>query len=80
MQTITAIYADGVLKPAQPLDLPANAAVRITIELLPASPLTAGQLNVFLRSLPTLGDDAEKYAQDVRTIRAELPAEANPWD
>jgi predicted DNA-binding antitoxin AbrB/MazE fold protein len=32
--TITAIYEDGVLKPAEPLDLPDHAQVQITIEPL----------------------------------------------
>jgi predicted DNA-binding antitoxin AbrB/MazE fold protein len=80
VQTITATFEDGVLKPTQPLNLPAHAVVRATIELLPAPPLTVGQLNAFLRNLPALGDDAEAFAQEVRPIRAELPAEANPWD
>jgi len=80
MQTITATFEDGVLKPAQPLDLPAHAEVRLTIELLPAPPLTVGKLNAFLKSLPALGDDAEGFSQDVRAVRAEFPAEANPWD
>jgi predicted DNA-binding antitoxin AbrB/MazE fold protein len=80
MQTITATFEDGVLKPTQPLDLPAHAEVRLTIELLPASPLTVGKLNAFLKSLPALGDDAEGFSQDVRAVRAEFPAEANPWD
>lgn len=80
MQTITATFEDGVLKPKQPLDLPAHAEVRVTIELLPASPLTVGKLNDFLRSLPALGDDAESFAEDVRAARAEFPAETNPWD
>jgi predicted DNA-binding antitoxin AbrB/MazE fold protein len=80
MQTITATFEDGVLKPAQPLDLPAHAEVRVTIELVAASPLTVGNLNAFLRSLPALGDDAEEFAEDVRAIRAAFPAEANPWD
>jgi predicted DNA-binding antitoxin AbrB/MazE fold protein len=80
VQTITATFEDGVLKPTQPLDLPARAEVRLTIELLPASLLTVGNLNVFLRSLPVLSDDADECAQDVRAIRAEFPAEANPWD
>jgi predicted DNA-binding antitoxin AbrB/MazE fold protein len=80
VQTITATFEDGMLKPTQPLDLPAHAEVRLTIELLPVSPLTIGKLNAFLRSLPALGDDAEEYAQDVRAVRAEFPAEANPWD
>lgn len=80
MQTITATFEDGVLKPRQPLDLPAHAEVRVTIELLPDSPLTVGKLNAFLRGLPSLGEDAEGFAQDVRAVRAEFPAEANPWD
>jgi predicted DNA-binding antitoxin AbrB/MazE fold protein len=70
MQTITATFEDGVLKPAQPLNLPAHAEVRVTIELLPASPLTVGTLDAFLRSLPAFGDDAEGFSQDVRAVRA----------
>ena len=46
----------------------------------PRSPLTVGKLNAFLGSLPPLGDDADEFARDVRAIRAEFPAEANPWD
>jgi predicted DNA-binding antitoxin AbrB/MazE fold protein len=80
VQTITATFEDGVLKPTQPLDLPVHAEVRLTIELLPASPLMVGSLNVFLRSLPALGEDADGFAHDVRAVRAEFPAEANPWD
>jgi predicted DNA-binding antitoxin AbrB/MazE fold protein len=34
MQTITATFEDGVLKPVQPLRLPDHSQVRITIELL----------------------------------------------
>ena len=44
------------------------------------TPLTVGELNAFLGSLPSLGDDADGFAQDVRAIRAEFPTEANPWD
>lgn len=32
----------------------------------PRSPLTVGELNVFLRNLPSLADDADGFAQDVR--------------
>lgn len=80
MQTITALFEDGVLKPAQPLNLPAQTQVRITIEVLTASPLTVGDLNAFLRSLPALDEEAEEFSQDVRAIRAEFPSEANPWE
>jgi predicted DNA-binding antitoxin AbrB/MazE fold protein len=33
-QTINATFEDGVLKPSQPLQLPAHAHVRITIEVI----------------------------------------------
>lgn len=36
-QTITAIYEDGVLKPAEPLDLAPHTAVQLTIEELPGT-------------------------------------------
>lgn len=74
MQTITAIFEDGVLKPTQQLDLPVQTHVRITIEVLPASPLTVGELEAFLRRLPKLGEDAESFSQDVRAVRAEFPS------
>ena len=80
MQMITATFEDGVLKPAHPLNLPAHAQVRLTIEVLPNSPLTVGKLNAFLRSLPALGNDLEVFEQDIRASRSEFPAEANPWD
>lgn len=32
MQTITATFEDGVLKPTQPLNLPEHAEVRLTVE------------------------------------------------
>jgi len=42
--------------------------------------ITVGELNAFLRSLPALGEDADRFSQDVRAIRAAFPAEASPWD
>ena len=53
---------------------------KVIARLTPAdawSSLTVGELNAFLRNLPSLGDDADGFAQDVRAIRAEFPAEAN---
>jgi antitoxin (DNA-binding transcriptional repressor) of toxin-antitoxin stability system len=46
----------------------------------PRSPLTVSDLSKFLRSLPSLGDDADAFVNDLRAIRAEFPAEASPWD
>ena len=56
---------------------------KVIARLTPAEPgsqLTVGELNAFLHNLPSLGDDADDFAHDVRAIRAEFPAEANPWD
>jgi len=56
---------------------------KVIARLMPAearSSLTVGELNTFLRNLPTLGDDVEGFAADVKAIRSEFPAEANPWD
>jgi predicted DNA-binding antitoxin AbrB/MazE fold protein len=74
MKIITAIFEDGMLKPTQPLDLPAHAEVRLTIEVLPSVPLTVGTLNDFLQNLPPLGDDAADFVQDIRAIRSEFAA------
>lgn len=80
MLTITATFEDGVLKPIEPLNLPAHSEVRVTIELVPDSLLTVAGLNAFLSRLPALGDDAADFAQDIRSVRAEFPAEAHAWD
>lgn len=56
---------------------------KVVARLVPAeppSPLTVGELHAFLSGLPALGDDAEAFSRDVRDLRAEFPAEANPWD
>lgn len=56
---------------------------KVIARLMPAeprSPLTVRDLNAFLRSLPSLGDDADTFSQDVRAIRAAFPTETNPWD
>src|SRR5438105_1965294 len=45
----------------------------------PQSPLRVRDLNAFLQSLPRLGDDAEAFANEVRAIRRQFPAEGNPW-
>ena len=55
----------------------------VIARLVPAgarSALTVQDLNRFLQGLPKLGDDAGAFAEDVRAIRRDFPAEANPWD
>jgi predicted DNA-binding antitoxin AbrB/MazE fold protein len=80
VQTITARFEDGVLRPMQPLDLPPNAEVSLTIELLQPPRVTVGTLNAFLQSLPKLAEDAEDFAEEVRSIRASMRPETNLWD
>jgi antitoxin (DNA-binding transcriptional repressor) of toxin-antitoxin stability system len=56
---------------------------KVIARLTPAEPrpmITVGDLHAFLRALPSLGDDADSFANDIRAIRAEFPAEASPWD
>jgi len=73
---VNKVYAEGI---SVDLERDDKVIARIT-PAEPPSPLTVGELNAFLRSLPPLGDDAEKFAQDVRAIRDEFPTEASPWD
>ena len=73
---VNKVYAEGIS-----VDLERDD--KVIARLTPAEPrssLTIGQLNAFLRGLPSLGDDAEEFLRDARAIRAEFPAEANPWD
>ncbi len=73
---VNKVYVEGV---SVDLERDDKVIARLT-PAEPRSPLTVGELNAFLYSLPSLGDDAEGFSQDVRAIRAEFPAEANPWD
>jgi hypothetical protein len=42
--------------------------------------LSIHQLNQFFAELPTLDDDADTFASDLKSIRQQLPLEFNPWD
>jgi antitoxin (DNA-binding transcriptional repressor) of toxin-antitoxin stability system len=70
------VYADGI---SVDLERDDKVIARLT-PAAPPSPLSVGGLNAFLRSLPSLGDDADEFSHDVQRIRAELPPETNPWD
>ena len=66
------VYLEGVT-----IDLERDG--KVIARLIPAeprSPLTIGRLNAFLRNLPSLGDDADKFAKDLRAIPAEFPTES----
>ena len=70
------VYLEGIS-----VDLERDSVViaRLT-PARPHSPLTIGGLKEFLGQLPSLGEDSDGFASDVRAIRAEFPMEANPWD
>ncbi len=73
---VNKVYVEGI---SVDLERDDKVIARLT-PAEPYSPLTVGGLKEFLRNLPLLGDDADAFAKDVRDIRAEFPAEANPWD
>ena len=70
------VYLEGI---SVDLERDAKVIARLT-PAEPSSPLTVAELNAFLRTLPSLGDDAEAFAHDIRAIREEFPTESNPWD
>lgn len=75
-ELVNKVYREGIS-----VDLECDD--KVIARLIPAEPrshLTVAELNVFLRSLPSLADDADDFAKEVRAIRAEFPQEANPWD
>jgi antitoxin (DNA-binding transcriptional repressor) of toxin-antitoxin stability system len=73
---VNQVYVDGI---SIDLERDSKVIARLTPAEAP-SPLTVGALGAFLRSLPSLGDDATSFAKDVRTIRAAFPAEVDAWD
>ncbi|MDM8558130.1 antitoxin [Candidatus Parabeggiatoa sp. HSG14] len=55
---------------------------KIIARLSPANPLSPIQikdLNQFFAQLPSLDDDAESFAKDIKTIRQEMAKEQDPW-
>lgn len=70
------VYTNGI---SVDLERDDKIIARLT-PAVPQSPLKAGDLNDFLRRLPTLDDDAEVFAEDVRTIRADFPVESTSWE
>jgi hypothetical protein len=76
VKLVDQVYSEGIS-----IDLERDQ--KVIARLTPAetrSPLTVGKLNTFLSHLPSLADDADQFSLDIRNIRAEFPAETNPWD
>ena len=73
---VNRVYSEGISVELERGD-------RVIARLTPAGPcssLKVRDLNAFLENLPRLGDDTEAFSDDIRAIRREFPAEANPWD
>jgi antitoxin (DNA-binding transcriptional repressor) of toxin-antitoxin stability system len=71
---VNQVYVEGI---SVDLERDDKVIARLT-PAQPRSALTVGELIAFLRKLPALGDDADDFANDLRAVRAEFPAEANP--
>ena len=71
---VNKVYVEGI---SVDLERDDKVIARLTTAA-PGSPLTVGALNLFLRNLPSLGDDADGFAHDPSAVRSEFPAEANP--
>ena len=53
---------------------------RVVARLSPAGHrVQVADLNRVFASFPSLGDDADSFAQDVERIRREVPQETDPW-
>ncbi|HUG94230.1 MAG TPA: hypothetical protein VML55_25600 [Planctomycetaceae bacterium] len=55
---------------------------RVVARLSPAHEaprMPVAKLAEFFARLPRLGEDAERFAEDVSRIRREMPAVADPW-
>ena len=69
------VYSEGISVELQRGD-------SVIAYLCPAQPQSAMKIRdlaAFLAGLPKLQDDADAFSEDLRSIRRELPAEADPW-
>ena len=55
---------------------------RVIARICPAvqsSPLQVKDLSRFFQELPSLGEDAERFSEDLAEIRRQVPPELTPW-
>jgi len=57
-----------------------NEVIARLTPVVPSRGLKAGNLVAFLRSLPSLGSDADDFAADIRAMRSSLPPEGDQWE
>ena len=75
-EIVDRVYLEGI---SVDLERDDKVIARLTPAEGPSS-LTVGELNEFIASLPRLGDDADEFAEDIRSIRKEFPSEVDLWD
>jgi antitoxin (DNA-binding transcriptional repressor) of toxin-antitoxin stability system len=61
---VNKVYTEGI---SVDLERDDKVIARLT-PAMPRSPLTVGNLGVFMRGLPSLGDDAEDFARDIGSV------------
>ena len=78
METITAIYEHGILRPLQPLNLTENEQVRLQIEHIPAASDTSAQDRVARAALLAFAGSihsGDAHSADNERIDADLTNE-----
>jgi antitoxin (DNA-binding transcriptional repressor) of toxin-antitoxin stability system len=72
---VNRVYSEGI-----PVELErGDEVVAQLMPVVPRSRLKLRELNAFLAGLPRLGEDADAFVLDLRSIRREFPAEGDPW-
>ena len=72
---VNRVYSEGVSIALQRDD----KVVAYLTPASPKSPLKVGDLAAFFQRLPKLGDDADSFSADLRSIRNDMPPEKDPW-
>jgi predicted DNA-binding antitoxin AbrB/MazE fold protein len=70
-QIVTATFVDGVFKPTEPVQLPAEAQVRLTVELLDAE-ATASQQQAKLAAIQELWRQSTLHSTEPYLTRDQL--------
>jgi antitoxin (DNA-binding transcriptional repressor) of toxin-antitoxin stability system len=75
-QLVNRVHTEGIS-----VDLEQDDKVIARLSPVAVEPvLTVGALFRFLENLPSLGDDAERFSREIKSIRAEAVPGKNPWD
>ncbi len=70
---------EHVVRDSVVVEIQRGSATVARISPVPGA-LALDNLNRALAGVPSLGDDAESFASDLKFFRHSLPAEQDPWD